>query len=895
MIAPVRFKTVAWFALLLGTAAVIDGQAQEAQPLNHALDVTNWLMQDSTKAAEDGASLSAPSFVAHDWYRATVPGTALTTLVNNHVYPEPLYGENNRPDKIPESLSKTSFWYRGTITVPRTYAGRHVWLHLDGINYSASIWVNQHKVGDMRGAFCRGTFDISDFVRPGKIAAIAILTTPQPHAGVPHEHTLQNGMGLNGGVTATDGPTFLSTIGWDWMPAIRDRDTGLWRKVWISDSGPITIENPSVTTDLKLPDLSSADITVKTTLRNLSNQPQEGDLKGTIGNVTFTHHVSLPAGASQEIALDPSSVPALRVQHPALWWPNGYGPQNLHHLKLAFVAHQHTSEEAQVTFGIRKITYTVPSTDSLAFVVNGVPIFIHGGDWGMDEAMKRIPYERLDAEIHMHQLANMNMIRNWVGQSTSEEFFELCDKYGILVWDEFFQPNPFDGPNPDDLKTYMANVRDTVLRYRNHASIVLWCARNEGNPPAEIDDAMKKMLAELDPTRLYQANSSDGRSVRSHGPYRWRTPRDLYWSNEGFKSETGSVSVPTLESIQGMMPKADWNTINDDWAEHDFARGASASDTYPEMLANRYGSIANLADFVRKAQLANYEEFRAMYEGRNSLLFHPATGILTWMSNPAQPSFVWQLYHYDLEPNASLFAVKHASEMLHVQFNEVTGVAEVINNYSETRAGLTVQAQVFDQSGSLSSEQTFAVTAAGSSATYAGGIDFHEPLSTAFFIRLRLKDKDGALLSENFYWLNHPESDNHLTSLEKMSGVELSATATTSTANGLTTIHIALHNPTPHIALMAHLQLRRADTNARILPAFYSDNYVSLPGGEDKAIDITCSSDALKGTSSLVVVDGWNVTVRSATANGVSIKTNDAMVPANSPDSGLAFASPSAK
>ena len=71
-------------------------------------------------------------------------------------------------------------------------------------------------------------------------------------------------------------------------------------------------------------------------------------------------------------------------------------------------------------------------------------------------------------------------------------------------------------------------------------------------------------------------------------------------------------------------------------------------------------AIENLADFVRKAQLANYEAFRAMYEGRNAQLFHPTTGVLTWMSHPAQPSFVWQLYHYDLEPNAALFAVKKA-------------------------------------------------------------------------------------------------------------------------------------------------------------------------------------------------------------------------------------------
>ena len=97
---------------------------------------------------------------------------------------------------------------------------------------------------------------------------------------------------------------------------------------------------------------------------------------------------------------------------------------------------------------MRKIAYQVPESENLTISVNGVKVFVRGGDWGLDEAMKRIPRERLEAQIRMHQLANMNMIRNWVGQSTSEDFYELCDKYGILLWDEFFQPNPSDGPNP---------------------------------------------------------------------------------------------------------------------------------------------------------------------------------------------------------------------------------------------------------------------------------------------------------------------------------------------------------------------------------------------------------------------------------------------------------------
>ena len=111
------------------------------------------------------------------------------------------------------------------------------------------------------------------------------------------------------------------------------------------------------------------------------------------------------------------------------------------------------------------------------------------------------------------------------------------------------------------------------------------------------------MMAELDPTRLYQPSSTAGHGVNSGGPYHWRTPREFYVFNEAFKTEIGSVSVPTLESIHGMMPQKDWEIINDDWAEHDFARGASGGDKYRDIIEARYGKLANLADFVRKAQL----------------------------------------------------------------------------------------------------------------------------------------------------------------------------------------------------------------------------------------------------------------------------------------------------
>ncbi len=877
--------TVVWVGMVCG----LSGRAASKRVMSvEPQAVSGWSLRDAAKVPQAGGQVSSPGLDTAGWYPATVPGTVLTTLVNNHVYPEPLYGENNRPEIIPESLAHGAYWYRTEVAIPVGYAGQHVWLNLDGVNYAARVWVNGSEVGTMRGAFVRGAFDVTYNVKPGRKAVIAVLVSPQPHPGVPHEHTLRAGIGENGGESAIDGPTFLSTIGWDWLPAIRDRDAGIWQKVYLSTTGPVRIKDPLVTTDLPLPRTDSADLSVQTTLVNLTDRPVEGVLRGSAERLSFEREVELAARSSQLVSMDVKTTPALHLTQPKLWWPNGYGAQNLYRLRLSFEVGGKISDNKDVSFGVRKISYAVPDSDNLTISVNGVKIFIRGGNWGLDEGLKRIPRERLDAAIRMHQFANLNMIRNWVGQSTGEDFYDLCDKYGILVWDEFFQPNPSDGPDPTDLATYMANVRDKLLRFRNHPSIVLWCARNEGYPPKEIDDRLRVLMTELEPVRLYQPSSTEGRGVRSHGPYRWREPREFYKVEEAFKTETGSISVPTLESIKGMMPEKDWETINDDWAEHDFARGNQGAENYPEVLAQRYGKIVNLADFTRKSQLMNYEAFRAMYEGRNAQLFKPTTAVLTWMSHPAQPSFVWQIYHYDLEPNSSFFAVKSASEPMHLQYNEADGNLQVINNRAEALTGATARFTIYNLDGSSVLTREYPVTAPGDAATSLGVVEHPANVSPVHFIQLSLTDADGKPISENFYWRGLAERPDDLTSLDTMRRVTLDAGLARRDINGKSVISVTLHNADKRVALMAHVQLRRS-TGERVLPAYYSRNYVSLAGGETKVISVEADTKLFGGRDALVVVDGWNVVVADAAGAGVSIRTNmDALVE-HSPATGLPY------
>jgi hypothetical protein len=292
---------------------------------------------------------------------------------------------------------------------------------------------------------------------------------------------------------------------------------------------------------------------------------------------------------------------------------------------------------------------------------------------------------------------------------------------------------------------------------------------------------------------------------------------------------------------------------------------------------------------VRKGQLANYEAYRSMYEGRNAQMFHPTTGIITWMSHPAQPSFVWQLYHYDLEPNASLFAVMHASESVHIQLNEATGEVQVINNLPEPLTNAKAHLAIYNLDGKLAAEHEWPVTAAPSLATTLSPFELPKDISPVHFIQLDLKNGDGKPVSSNFYWQGNPGAPDDLTELNKLPEVTLTAeVASKESPDGKRLLTVIVHNPTASVALMAHLQLRRA-SGERVLPAYYSDNYISLLPNESRTVTIEADAKAFHGEKALIVFDGWNVSVTPASFAGAAVAPNLEAQPAHSPVTGLPF------
>ncbi|WP_298195811.1 LamG-like jellyroll fold domain-containing protein, partial [Novosphingobium sp.] len=700
--------------------------------------VNGWTLAAAPGVTGTGDQLSRPGQPGSGtWLAANVPGTVLGTLVDRGVYPDPYRGLNNMA--IPESLARQDYWYRAEFDLPAAAEGRLAQLVLNGANYASEVWINGVRAGDLTGAFIRGQFRFAPV--PGR-NAVAIRVSPPPHPGTPHEESVSAGPGENGGQLAIDGPTFVATEGWDWIPGIRDRNTGLWQPVELRLTGPLEIGDPAVVTDLPLPRTDSADIHVMVPVRNLGAAPLDATVTVAFDGIEVRRTERIAPGESRELRFTPANEPALRVAHPKLWWPNGYGDPVLHTMRITASGPAGPSDQRSLRFGIREVSYdlglmdrtgrlarvNVQTTDGrlagtplidvthpniwqtprgyaasltaagerspavtpvtdyaipephLALRINGVTIAARGGNWGMDDAMKRVSRARLEPYFRLHREAGANIIRNWMGTNTEPEFFDLADENGLMVLNDFWQSTQNFQVEPQDPQLFLANARDTIARYRTHPSIVLWFGRNEGVPYPLLNEGLDRAVFELDGTRWF-TGSSNTVNLQNSGPYNYRPPEQYFTDlATGFSVESGTPSLATREAIEAMVPAPDRWPIGDTLAYHDWHFGGNGDvKTFMETLERRFGAATSLADFERKAQMMNLESYKAIFEGMQAHLWTRDTGRMLWMTHPAWPSNHWQIYSSDYDTHGSYYGFKTAAEPLHIQLNLPDNTVTVVN------------------------------------------------------------------------------------------------------------------------------------------------------------------------------------------------------------------------
>jgi hypothetical protein len=850
-----------------GKGGTVPRPQPQPAPANGRLQLSAgaWRIQRDSLVTADEKALSQPGFADRDWLPATVPGTVLSSYFDDGAIPDPNYRNNQLA--ISDSFFWADFWYRDEFVAPPLAAGQHAWLNFNGINWKADVFLNGEQLGRIEGGFLRASYDVTGKLRPGQKNALAVRIVKNATPGTVKEKTFAR-PDLNGGAIGADDPTYHATAGWDWIPTVRGRDIGIWSDVFLTTTGAVTIENPSVVTTLPLPDTTRADVTVEASLRNSGAQAVAGTLRGRFGDASFEMPVTVEPGSSKTVKFDP-----LRLPHPKLWWPAGYGDPNLYPVELSFVAAgavaagavaaggvaaggvaaSQVSDSKRFQAGVRQFTYSEEG-GVLRIWINGRRFIGRGGNWGFPESMLRYRAREYDVSVRYHKDMNFTMIRNWVGQTADDAFYDACDKYGIVVWQDFWLANPLDGPNPDDNAMFLANARDYILRIRNHPSIGIYVGRNEGKPPDPVDDGLKSLTASLHPGLYYIPNSAMG-PVSGGGPYRTQFPKFYfqYRATSKLHSELGMPNVVTLDSLKQMMPEADMWPQGDVWGIHDFTiTGAQGAAAWRDMIDKSYGGAKSAAEFVELSQFIDYDGYRAMFEaqGKNRM------GILLWMSHPCWPSFVWQTYDYYFDQSGGYFGSKKGSEPLHIQWNPVSDTVEVVNYSGGSSPGLTAYAEILNMDGSSRWQKTAMVDSAEDTVQSPITLEFPAGLTPVHFIRLRLT-RAGQTISTNFYLRGTEE--NNFKAIRDLPKVNVKSSVKVERQGARWILTTELQNVSAQPALMVRVKAVREKSGDRILPAIHTDNYVALMPGERRSIRTELADADTRGERPRIVVEGFNV------------------------------------
>ena len=803
----------------------------------------NWRLQRASLVPVYGEQISMPGFADKDWMIATVPGTVLTSYLNDGAITNPDFGNNQYT--VSDSFFCADFWYRDEFLAPAMSSPQqHVWLDFDGINWKAEVYLNGRRVGRIDGGYMRGRFDVTAFVHPGAANALAVRIIRNANPGGTKDKA---GETVNGGALGRDNPTYHASAGWDWISTIRGRNTGIWSNVSLHTSGAVTVEDPLVTTTLPLPDASHADVVIQATLRNLEGHPVSGVFRAHFGSVTVETPLTLDSSGSKAVELTPTTQPALRLANPKLWWPVGYGEPNLYPVTLEFVIGGNVSDTTSFQTGIRQFTYSEDG-GVLKMWINGRRFIARGGNWGFPESMLRYRSREFEAALRYHRDEHFNMIRNWVGQTGDEAFYQAADRNGVVVWQDFWLANPWDGPDPDNNDLFLANARDYLLRIRNHASLGLFCGRNEGLPPQPIDEGLRNLVAALEPGSHYISSSADG-PVSGHGPYRVE-PLRFYFEHAPGKlhSEMGAPNIVDMDSLSRTMPQSAMWPQGSQWPLHDFY----PRNEFADAIDRQYGGAANIAGWVGLAQFVDYDAYRGMFEGQSK----NRLGLLIWMSHPAWPSLLWQTYDYFFDTDAGYYGAKKGAEPLHIQWNAATDAVEVVNYSAGDQAGLSARAEVLNLDGSLKWEKGAEIDSHEDSTLSPIKMEYPAGLSRTHFIRLTLS-RGNQVLSSNFYLRGLTEEDYQ--GIRTLPPVNISPRTRVQRRGSQWLIATELRNRSAAPALMVRVKAVRKKTGDPILPALYDDNYIALMPGERKTIHVELEDADTRGEHPRILVEGYNL------------------------------------
>lgn len=878
-----------------------------------------WRIVSARDVSTRDEDVSKPSYDASRWHPIRrMPATVLQALEDAGVYKD-LYVGMNLTETTPPDLWRQDWWYRTEFDAPEAEVHS---LIFNGINYRADVWLNGHLIAgksQVVGMYNSFEFIISHVIHTGGKNVLAVKVTPERKIPV------ENGVEL--------GDSWLDWINWKYIgypdPALKklrgdglsfvpDRNAGVWKRVFLISTGKVLVRDPYVVTDLPLPSVSPASLTVYCDLRNGTSRPVSGSLHGIISRpgkpiISFSQKVTLAGNETREVAFSPSDYPELTVRNPDLWWPYEWGEPALYQLTLQFNEGGRVSDSSTIHFGIRKVTQHRDSDDQFPKVgtggnfylqVNGKDFLIRGACYTPDLLFKNDPNRDRAIALYSKDMG-MNMLR-WELKIADDTMLDRADREGIPVmqgWMCCMQWEMWKEWDAEDHWVALASLRARIRNLRRHAAAFIWADGSDGRPPDAIRDEYHEVLKELhwqnavvDTVSNYKKDA-DGHTlwdgIHMLGPYSWRPP--YYWFNGDFPAAQGSCaeqgdneSIPPFESLKKFIPADKLWPINEYWYYHAGAnRGNSMLETIRKAVAERYGEPSGAEEFCKKAQLAHYENTRAQFEGfaANGWATHKMT--LYWMLDSQWPSFFGHLIDYYLKPGGAYFGAKRGLRPLNIVFDYyATGDRQTANIYLvnqtlKARRGLKAAVTVYNLDGKVKYSKTLSDNSIDPlDRKRVLAMPRVEGVSSVYFVRCQLADQAGKPVIDNVYWqsttydaLANPPRDvaftldqsswANFTALNTMPAAEIEISGDVRRSGEETRASIRLKNSSDRIAFFVRAEVCQSQGGDEVLPVMYEDNYVTLFPREERMLWARFRTADLGGHKPYLRVEGYNVARRS--------------------------------
>jgi beta-mannosidase len=604
-----------------------------------------------------------------EWYPATVPGCVHTDLLNNKLIEDPFYRDNEQ--KL-QWIGKTDWEYQTTFNATaELLKHNHIELVFEGLDTYANVFLNDTPLLNADNMFRTWRVDARAALRAGANTLRIRFRSPINEilplmAKMSYQLPAVNDQGEKTSPHTRKAPY---QYGWDWGP--RFVTSGVWRPVSLEAWDTARVESLRIVQNQLSKD--SAQMTVEIEVVSTG----ERDATVLVENLTDR---SAPARQPVKLAAGKNKVAVnFTISKPRLWWPNGMGEHPLYDIRARLLVGGKQIDEAAARVGLRTLELRQqPDKDgkSFTFVINGVPVFAKGANWiPADSFPTRITREKYRQLVGSARDANMNMLRVWGGGIyESDDFYDLCDEMGILVWQEFmFACSMYPGD-----QAFLDNVRaeavDNVKRLRNHPSIVIWCGNNEvetawqhwgwkQNLPAKLWDDYKKIfhgvlpevVAEYDPARPYWPSSpssnleEDSDSQRMGDVHYWEVwhaakPFTEYEKQHPrFMSEYGFQSFPQTETVNSYTLPSDHDIQSPVMMAHQ--RHPRGNQLVREYMLREYPQPKDFDSFLYVSQVLQAEGIKIGAEHLRRIMPHNM-GSLYWQIDDCWPVASWSSMDY---------------------------------------------------------------------------------------------------------------------------------------------------------------------------------------------------------------------------------------------------------